>query len=170
MTGNFDDDLLTKASVGELLGLYSRLLLELRERGVLRTNNPPSGDYAEWLVARAFGVPLEPNSNHSYDLVCEEYGKVQVKARVVSPGGGAGELQSSPFRSDGFDHAALVLFNQADYSVVSAVMLPIDAVKERWKHRAHVNGHVIHMNGPTMKHPSAVGIADLLVGASTRRE
>ena len=46
----------------------------------------------------------------------------------------------------------------------------IDAVKERWKHRAHVNGHVIQMNGPTMKHPSAVGIADLLVGASTRRE
>ena len=64
MTGNFDDDLLTKAPVGELLGLYSRLLLELRERGVLRTNNPPSGDYAEWLVAgslrRSSGAELEP--------------------------------------------------------------------------------------------------------------
>ena len=163
MTDIIDKSLLGQASVSELLGLYSAVITELRARDVLRTNNPPVGDYAEWLVARAFEVPrLEANSTASYDLVCEEFGKVQVKGRVVTPGGKPGELQSSPFRSDKFDHAGLVLLNQADYSVVSAVMLPVAAVKERWKKRSHTNSHVLFMNGPTMNHPTAVDIADRL--------
>lgn len=167
MTGVFDDDLIAGASVGDLLGLYSRVIGELRHREVLRTNNPPAGDYAEWLVARAFGVTrLEANSTASYDLSCEEYGRVQVKGRVVTPGGGPGQLQSSPFRSAKFDHAALVLFNQADYSVQLAVMLPVEAVIERWKARKHVNGHVLFMNGPTMGHGSATDITAMLAAAA----
>lgn len=149
---------LTTATAADLFALQGTLLAELRDRGILRTNNPPVGDYAEWLVAAAYGAALPANSNPSYDVVIEGFGKVQVKARVISSPEKAGQRQTSPFRSDGFDHAALVLLSDADYSVVSAALLPVEAVKERWTWRKHVNGHTLQMNGATLQHPGAVDI------------
>ncbi len=40
-------------STADLLARYGRTLAELRRRGILRTNNPPAGDYGEWLVANS---------------------------------------------------------------------------------------------------------------------
>ncbi len=53
----------------ELLAQYAATLVELRRRGVLRTNNAPLGDYAEWLLHRALGGALaNSTSAKSYDL------------------------------------------------------------------------------------------------------
>ena len=46
--------------IGELLALSRSVLAELRRRGVIRTSNAPTGDYAEWLAAQATGGQLEP--------------------------------------------------------------------------------------------------------------
>lgn len=75
---------MTKASVAELLTGYANTLAELRRRGVLRTNNPPAGDYAEWLIRKALGGALAPNSEKSHDVTLDDGQPVQVKARVVS--------------------------------------------------------------------------------------
>ena len=131
MTGNFDDDLLTKAPVGELLGLSPASCWSF-------ANEACCGPTIRHLVTTRSGWLREPSRSPAAELEpllrpClrgVREGAGQGSGDLTS--GGAGELQSSPFRSDGFDHAALVLFNRADYSVVSAVMLPIDAVKERW--------------------------------------
>jgi hypothetical protein len=80
------------ASAADLLWLQAATIAELRDRRVLRTNNPPVGDYAEWLVARALGSELETNANPSFDLTSTVYGRVQVKARVVSTPAKAGQL------------------------------------------------------------------------------
>ena len=54
--------------VGLLFG-YARILAELRDRGVVRSNNAPAGDYAEWLCASALDATLVDNfSVKSYDL------------------------------------------------------------------------------------------------------
>jgi hypothetical protein len=60
---------LKKATIGELLALSRQVLVELRQRDVIRTTNAPTGDYAEWLVWRVVKGALEPNSKRSWDLV-----------------------------------------------------------------------------------------------------
>ncbi|WP_277455359.1 hypothetical protein [Janibacter sp. DB-40] len=152
---------LTSASASDLFVLQGQLLGELRSRGVLRTNNPPVGDYAEWLVSQALGSNRLPaNSTKSFDLESRVYGKVQVKARLVSSPAKSGQLQTSPFRTDGFDYAALVLLSDIDFSVVSAVLLPLAAVQERWSWHQHVKGWTVQMNGPTMDHNDKIDISD----------
>src|SRR5687768_10378192 len=93
---------LSATSVADLLLIQRAALQELRRREVLRTANQPVGDYAEWLVNRALHGVLAPNSEKSFDVTCEEFGKVQVKGRMVSSKPTAGQLQTSVFRSDGF--------------------------------------------------------------------
>lgn len=154
---------LAGASASDLFVLQGQLLRELRSRGVLRTNNPPVGDYAEWLVSQALDSDRLPaNSTKSFDLESLTYGKVQVKARLVSSPVKSGQLQTSPFRTRGFEYAAFVLLSDVDFSVVSAVLLPLTAVEERWHWRQHVKGWTVQMNGPTMNHPKAIDISDLV--------
>lgn len=157
---------LSLASAADLLALQAATISELRDRRILRTSNPPVGDYAEWLVARALGSELEMNANPSYDLTSTVYGRVQVKARVVSTPVKAGQLQASVFRSKDFDHAALVLISAHDFTVRSAVLLPAAIVEARWRWYEHVRGWRLQMNGPTMGHPEAIDItADLNAAA-----
>ena len=42
-----------------LFALYRAILSELKHRGVIRTENAPVGDYAEYLVAIGSGAGLE---------------------------------------------------------------------------------------------------------------
>jgi hypothetical protein len=150
---------LQKQSVGELLAGYAQVLAELRRRGVVRTNNAPAGDYAEWLVARALGGTLaEDNSAKSYDLMLPAGERLQVKARVVSEPPKSGQLQTSAFRSWDFELAALVLLRDTDYGVVRAALVPAEVVREQSRFAAHTNAHSVHMNSRLMGHARAVDI------------
>lgn len=61
-------DLSTVSDSG-LFSLYQAILGELKHRGVIRTENAPVGDYAEYLVATALGGELAPNSEKSWDVL-----------------------------------------------------------------------------------------------------
>lgn len=103
---------LPRLRIGELLGLSRSVLAELRRRGVVRTANAPTGDYAEWLAARATDGQLEPNSRRSWDLVTKDGDRIQVKARVTSNIAKRGERQLSSFRSWDFEAALIILFDE----------------------------------------------------------
>jgi hypothetical protein len=127
----------------ELLASYEVILRELRRREIVRTNDAPSGQYAEWLAQRAFGGHLAPNSVKSYDLTTTAGRQVQVKARVVrDPARKSGERQLSPFRSFDFDEALIILFDTT-YHVSRAVTLSADIVLEHSRASTHVNGRVL---------------------------
>lgn len=49
-----DETGLRELTVGELLGTYSRVLVELRLRNLVRTNNAPIGDLAEYVAAGVY--------------------------------------------------------------------------------------------------------------------
>ena len=91
-------DLSTISDSG-LFSLYRAILRELKSRGVIRTENAPVGDYAEYLVATALGGQLATNSEKAWDVLGGDGEKLQVKARVVSDLAEPGQLQLSPFRS-----------------------------------------------------------------------
>ena len=110
----------------------------------MRTNDAPSGQYAEWLAHRAFGGDLAPNSVKSYDLITPTGLRLQVKARVVrDPSKKSGERQLSPFRSFDFDQALIILFDTS-YQVRRAATLDASVVVlEQSTESSHVNGRVL---------------------------
>lgn len=67
----------------EVLQLLSRVLRDLRDRGLIRSENIV-GDIGEALAATHFGVTLETGSNRHYDLETRNGVKVQVKTRRVT--------------------------------------------------------------------------------------
>ena len=160
--GRFDDrPNLPTPSTGQLLADYRRILAELRDRGVLRTNNAPTGDYAEYLVARAFDGELAPNSERSWDVTTSDGRRLQVKARVSPIGSGAGTRQLSIIRTWGFDQLAILLFDD-DYSILRAALLPVDLVKEQARFVGHVNGYRVNANAALLATDGVVDITDLL--------
>lgn len=152
-------DSFAERSTAQLLAGYARTLEALRSRGVLRTANAPAGDYAEWLVWRAFGGRIDPNSTKSHDVTDADGRRLQVKARLVSAKPTPGQLQTSVFRSWNFDLAVLVQLHERDYTVVRASMVPADVFEEgrshaRWSE--HVKGWAVHMTPALMEHVDSV--------------
>jgi hypothetical protein len=141
-SGLLDAAKLASGTPRQLLATYESLLVELRRREVVRTNDAPSGQYAEWLAHQVLGGELALNSVKSYDLVTVAGERVQVKARVVRHPAKAGERQLSPFRSFDFDTALVLLFD-ARYSVRRAVTLPAAVVFEHSRMSTHVNGRIL---------------------------
>lgn len=133
---------LSKLSTPELLALSREVLNELRSRGVLRTANAPAGDYAEFLVHKAYGGDLAANSEKSWDLRTADGARVQVKCRVVSRE--RGTMLFSPFRSFDFDIAVFVLLSKDTMSIVGAAQIPMDGVRRAATFRPHVNGHTLN--------------------------
>lgn len=158
---------LTGAADAQLFEMYGLILAQLKARHLIRTANAPAGDYAEHLVARALGGDLAPNSEKSFDVAAPQYGRVQVKARVVGKKITAGQRQTSPFRSHDYEHAALVMLSNADYSVRQAVLVSRQMVEDRAVFRKHVNGSILFMRPELMDHSDAIDITELLRAAAS---
>jgi hypothetical protein len=158
---------LSMSSDSGLFSLYRAILAELKDRRLIRTENAPAGDYAEYLVWTALGGELAGNSKKSWDVRTLDREKLQVKARVVSDPPRAGQLQLSPFRSFGFDSAVIVLLSAADYSVVRASKVPRHIVEASAVYRQHVNGKVLFARPQIMEHPDATDLTIALRMAQT---
>jgi hypothetical protein len=146
-------------STAHLLAAYRAMMRELRERGVTRTGNAPTGDYAEYLVNKLVRGELAPNSEKSFDVTGADGVRYQVKSRVVD--GGIGQRQMSPFRSWDFDLAAIVLFDD-DYGIHVAALVPLDVIRERARFIAHVNGYIAQANAEVLGHPDTIDVTTRL--------
>jgi hypothetical protein len=136
--------------VSDLLRLYGGVLAELKRRGVTRTDDAPTGGYAEWLAWRTLGGELQPNSNKSIDLLTPRGKKVQVKSRVVGDPPRRGQLQLSPFRSWDFDYAVVILFDPG-YGVRRAAQLKVAEIKSASKEDGYVNAERVFATDELLK-------------------
>ena len=137
---------LQESSPLELLAAYETIRAELRRRTIVRTNDAPAGQFAEWIARACLGGELAPNSEKAYDLLNPSLGRIQVKCRVLRHGR-VGERQLSPFRSsEGYDVALVILF-ESSYSVRSATLLTPAQIAERGRFSKHVNGQVLIVDG-----------------------
>ena len=134
MTQPYDDQ-----SISHLLGMYRDVIDELKRREVVRTDNAPTGDYAEYLVARLYNGRLAPNSEKSLDVIAQDGERLQVKARVAIEGK-AGTRQLSFIRSWDFDSLIVVLFTPR-FEIHRAASVPAGIARERSRFVKHVNGH-----------------------------
>jgi hypothetical protein len=127
---------------GELLALWASVMAELNERGVIRSDNNPIGDYCEFLVAAHYEVEPEGNSNAGYDVMTPDGLKIQVKGRRIRADGkipphfsGIRNLDDEP---PPFDVLIGLLLNR-DFSVREAWEIPLERVRHYAVYREHTN-------------------------------
>ena len=167
MTNELPDDL-SRIPTARLFALYREVLNELLDRKIIRTTNAPTGDYAEYLVARLVGGELAGNSEKSWDVRSPDGLRIQVKGRVVIDPRKRSQRQLSPFRSFDFDEAIVVLFD-GTFQVWRAVSIPVETVKQVSVYRRHVNGFVLHAND-TLLNSGLREITDQLGAISNAKE
>ena len=130
---------LTKLSLQNLLGLHAGIMDELRNRGVTRSANNPTGDLAEFLFCRAFAWERAGNSQSGFDARDGCGKRYQIKGRRLYRHNRSRQLSAIRDR-DGFDVLAAVLFND-EYQVFRAALIPSGVVKERAKFVQHTNSY-----------------------------
>lgn len=155
---------LTVLTISELLQAHGAVLDELKRRGVVRSKNNPTGDYAEWLVATRLGLKLETNSSKGFDATDPQGIRYQIKGRRVTPANPSTQL--GVIRSLGerdFDFLIAVIFD-ADWRVFRAARIPHRAVERLATFRTHQNGHIVHLRSSVFGDPDIADITSVLTG------
>lgn len=131
----------------ELLRIWSKTMIELRRRGILRSDNTPTGDYAEWIVSKALGLTLENNSQSGFDAVDKAGIRYQIKARRLTSSRTSKQLSAlRNLHNDPFDFLIVVIFGP-EFEVLECWQIPIEVVREYAVYIPHVNGHRLHARG-----------------------
>ena len=126
-------------SVAELLLLHAQVGEELRERGIVRSANNPTGDLAEYLFCKAFGWRQAPNSERGFDAVGSDGVRYQIKGRRIHRRNKSRQLSAIREIEGGlFDVLAGVLFDD-DFNVMKAALIPTTVVVERSSYIARTN-------------------------------
>lgn len=126
----------------ELLELHTKIQDELSDRGILRTGNQPSGDYAEWLVALHVEGERLGMSAKGIDVVTSSGRRIQVKARTVDSNSRK-PAPSSAIRDWDFTEVIFILFNRIDYSIVKSFSVPLELMKKVVKYAKHDNKYFV---------------------------
>ena len=145
----------------DLLRAPYEAINELKNRGVVRTANSPLGDYAEYLVAKAFNGTLEKNSKKSFDVSTPEGTTYQVKARRMT--GASGDRQLSIIRSWEFDFLIGVLFD-ADLNLVRAAKVPKTDVEKNSYLTGSTNGKTFYLRDEVWGWGGVEDVTGLLSG------
>ncbi len=145
-------------SIAELLACHVGALKELRARRVLRTENNPTGDLAEYLFCAAYGWELDPGK--ALDARDRDGKRYQIKGRRLT--GRHPSRLLSPIRDlNGFDILAAVLFDE-NYRVVRAALIPVGVVRDRSKYARHTNSHTFLLQDEVWDEPDVIDATDQL--------
>lgn len=138
---------LSKHSFKDLLLQHVEILEELKRRGILRSNNTPTADYAEWLASRAFGLEIQPKSQKGYDAIDSRGIKFEIKGRKITPSNPSRQLGVIRNLDDkNFDFLIGILFDK-DFSVLEAYRIPHGIISKHSSYSEHQNGEILHLKG-----------------------
>ncbi|GLQ16710.1 hypothetical protein GCM10007879_09590 [Maritalea porphyrae] len=154
---------LRESTLGELLKLHIDVNEELRTRGVLRSNNNPTGDLTEYLFCLAFGWQQAPNSEKSFDATDSDGIRYQIKGRRVHRRNKSRQLSSIRDFS-GFDFLAAALFDDS-YKVSKAIILPAKCVVSRSVYVKHTNSYKFMLRDEVWATPEAIDVTSKLCAA-----
>ena len=117
----------------ELLALHARIAEELRDRGIARTSNNPTGELAEHLFCTAFGWIPAGNSSANIDASAPDGIRYQIKGRRITRHNQSRQLSAiRDLKGRHFDFLAGVVFTE-DYRVRRAALIPYAVVDRRAK-------------------------------------
>jgi len=113
----------------ELLSDWVAIMRQLRELGVIRTNNNPIGDIAEALVCDHYGGERASFSQKGWDVKTPAGERIQVKSRRKTPDSTPTVL--SPISDDEYDSLVVILFNE-DFQVTEGLKATRALVEARF--------------------------------------
>lgn len=137
--------------VRDLLQLETRVVAELRSRGLVRTSNKPLADIAERVVLVARGGVLEPNSTKSHDVTDPNGRRIQVKAMGRRAAGRSAKFGS--FRSFEFDTAVFLVFDPDSFDLTLAREVREDEIEAVARYSPRTNARQ-----PTLRQIERLGI------------
>ena len=152
---------LSHLSDSDVLALWVSAMDELRRRGITRSANNPTGDYAERFIAEKLHLSLQGNSAAGYDAIGADGTRYQIKSRRLATPQTSRQL--SPIRNlkrNPFDYLIVLLLGPKFY-VLECWKIPIDAVRDYAKYRSHVNGHILHASGAVLLDQRTVRLAEI---------
>jgi hypothetical protein len=130
----------------ELLRLYSDLLKELANRGIVRSTNNPVAGVAEYLVVSALGLKRARQSTKGYNATDDENRKYEIKSRRLTQQNPSRMLSAiRECKAAHFDFLAGVPFNE-DFSLYRACLIPHKIVLRESTFREHVNAHILELD------------------------
>ncbi|MEW4354700.1 hypothetical protein AB1I63_07420 [Streptococcus pneumoniae] len=124
---------------------HSNILVNLKNDGILRTNNSPVGDYAEWLAVKVLNLKLEKNSEKGIDAK-DRKNCYQIKARKANVNGKLNRMLGIIRDYDENDKGnknkyLIVLFFDFEYNVSEAYEIPYSILsKLKGNKSKHENG------------------------------
>lgn len=133
------DHSLSQRHTSELLNDWAAIMSELRRRGAIRSENNPTGDLAEALVAGFYRVEPAANSTVGFDLRLYDGARIQVKGRrrtAYSKPSHYGLMRK--LDQDPFDVLVVVNLDK-EFTVESAFRMPIGVVRELAGFSWHTN-------------------------------
>lgn len=147
-----------------LLRDWAAIMRALRDREVIRTNNNPTGDIAEVIVARHYGGERGSFTQAGWDVLTRDGERLQVKALRRTDTGRSGKL--SPIRDSDYDAVVVVVFGE-DFDVDLGVRLSRTLVEELFPHKPYVNGRSISITRKLLEHPQVelVDLSDAVLDA-----
>jgi len=162
------DGPMANATVKELLTTYGDVMAELRRRGVVRTGNPPVGDYAELLFSKAFDWRLEGNSVAGYDAVDAQGWRYQIKGRRLAHDRASRQLSAIRKIDDlAFDYLAAVLFDPG-FGIRRAAVLPHALVRARARKSEHTNSWIFYLDDRVLAAEGVRDVTDALTSMASQ--
>lgn len=153
-------DSLADKSIPQLLALHADVMEELRQRGVLRSANNPTGDLAEYLFCTAFEWTQAPNSEKGFDATSNDGMLYQIKGRRLHRRNKS--RQMSAIRDfEAFDFLAGVLLHD-DYRVMRAALIPVAVVRDRSTYVAHTSSHKFLLRDDVWDASDVIDVTDNL--------
>jgi hypothetical protein len=149
---------LANLTIAELLSAHSTVIDELKRRGVVRSKNNPTGDYAEWLASSRLGLTLATKSAKGFDATDSDGLRYQIKGRRSTPDNPSTQLGViRNLDACDFDFLIAIVFN-ADWQVLLATKIPHRTVTKQATFRKHQNGHIMHMRPSALNEPDVEDI------------
>ncbi len=102
------------------------MLAALVGRGVVRTDDPPVGDYAEFLLAEALGGELNSATTGRCDVRTDGR-RIRVRAKLADASAVPERIDFAPTPRN-FIELAVVLLDRIDLTVIRAVLIPVEAL------------------------------------------
>jgi hypothetical protein len=134
---------LFKLNNKQLLKIYTRVIITLENRDVVRTQNSPIGDYTEWLVSKAYDYKLETNSKAGYDAIAKDGTKIQIKARRIMSSNDPKQLSAiRNLDKNDFDVLIAVIYDK-NCDIIEALTIPHNIIKEYAGYSGHVNSSIL---------------------------
>jgi hypothetical protein len=149
---------IAEMSTAELLANFSRILQELRRRGISRSSNNPVADYSEWLAARVLSLELVTKSTAGYDAVDRAGNRYEIKGRRFTRQNRPTQLSAIRGLPEHHFDFLVVLLVAEDFTIMRASVIPFDVVKSHAVNRKHVNAWILYLRDDLWHEP---GVRDV---------